>query len=301
MKQAQHLLLTKNQGDLLQDFIWQSQQVDGGNAALPGAPVDKDTAKQHGNEALEGLRTLGTLIISNGQFRKLLNDTTILIRDMAGDAASKAATKVNPSDEQLSQIDKPAEDNTWHDTPDMSSGNIKNQLKDTFNKKAPVTTGDLKDAAGNASENANPEGSRDPRDTAQHAQRDQQQGTSSGVDAQGGVQAGIDTLRSRADGDVTEETKEQARLRKERTRKYLASKMPEERREQTIWRLRKMVVEIQGHPDYQQAINTLLNLAETYAGHANSVAQQGTGTVKGAHADTSLKRAENDLKVCNNF
>jgi hypothetical protein len=71
VKQAQHLLLTKNQGNLLQDFIWTSQHIDGGNASLPGAPIDKDTAKQHGNEALDGLRTLGTLIISNGQFRKL--------------------------------------------------------------------------------------------------------------------------------------------------------------------------------------------------------------------------------------
>jgi len=71
VEQAKHLLLSKNEGNLLQDFIWQSQKVDGGNAAVPGAPIDKDTAKQHGNEALEGLRTLGTLIISNGQFRKL--------------------------------------------------------------------------------------------------------------------------------------------------------------------------------------------------------------------------------------
>jgi hypothetical protein len=145
VEQAKHLLLSKNEGNLLQDFIWQSQKVDGGNAAVPGAPIDKDTAKQHGNEALEGLRTLGTLIISNGQFRKLcklpslsgwhskltilVNDAVVLARDIAGDAATKAASKVNPSDEQLSQIDKPADDNTWHDTPDMSSGNIKNQIK----------------------------------------------------------------------------------------------------------------------------------------------------------------------------
>lgn len=58
-----------------------------------------------------------------------------------------------------------------------------------------------------------------------------------------------------------------------------------------------MVVEIQGHPDYAQAINTLLNLAETYAGHANTVGQASTGTLKGAHADDSLKRAEYDLKT----
>jgi hypothetical protein len=80
VKQAQKLLLTKNEGNILQDFIWQSQKIEGGNAALPGAPVDKETAKQHGNEALEGLRTLGTLIISNGQFRKLCESTPTIAK-----------------------------------------------------------------------------------------------------------------------------------------------------------------------------------------------------------------------------
>lgn len=71
IEEAKILLLTKNQGNLLQDFIWQTEQISGGDASLPNAPIDKETAKQHGNQALEGLRTLGTLIISNGQFRKL--------------------------------------------------------------------------------------------------------------------------------------------------------------------------------------------------------------------------------------
>lgn len=68
---AKVLLLTKNQGNLLQDFIWQTQQITGGDAKTPNAPIDKDTAKQHGQQTLEGLRTLGTLVLSNGQFRKL--------------------------------------------------------------------------------------------------------------------------------------------------------------------------------------------------------------------------------------
>ena len=71
IEQAKILLLTKNEGNVLQDFIWQTQHIGGGNAQLPGAPIDKTTAQQHGNEAVEGLRTLGTLILSNGQFRKL--------------------------------------------------------------------------------------------------------------------------------------------------------------------------------------------------------------------------------------
>ena len=71
IEKAKILLLTKNQGNLLQDFIWQTQAIGSGNASMPNAPLDKDTAKQHGQQALEGLRTLGELLITNGQFRKL--------------------------------------------------------------------------------------------------------------------------------------------------------------------------------------------------------------------------------------
>ena len=127
IEKAKHLLLSKNQGNLLQDFIWQTQNLDGGNAKLPGAPTDKATAKQHGNEALDGLRTLGTLILSNGQFRKLLSDAGVLLRDMAGDAAQKTANKVNPDEDRLNQIDEPAPENTWHDVPDLNPSALKVQ------------------------------------------------------------------------------------------------------------------------------------------------------------------------------
>jgi hypothetical protein len=297
VSQAKYLLLSKNEGNLLQDFIWQSQKIDGGNAALPGAPIDKETAKQHGNEALEGLRTLGTLILSNGQFRKLLNDAVILVRDIAGDAAQKAAEKVNPDEDQLAQIDKPADDNTWHDVPDMSAGNIKQQIKSQYNQKKPLSGDNVRDAAGDATQAAHPDGSRDPADTAALASQDQQYGTQSGLDAKSGAQNGAATLKQRASENINEDTKNRARETRERTKNYLSKKMPEERREQTIWRLKKLVVECQGHPDYQQAITTLLDLAEQYASHANTLTQQGAGTVKGAHADTSLQKAETDLRV----
>ena len=71
VEKAKVLLLTKNQGNLIQDFIYQTQHIDQGGAHSVNAPVNKETAKQQGQEALEGLRTLGELIITNGQFRKL--------------------------------------------------------------------------------------------------------------------------------------------------------------------------------------------------------------------------------------
>ncbi|KAF1999824.1 hypothetical protein P154DRAFT_620537 [Amniculicola lignicola CBS 123094] len=289
VEQAKILLLTKNDGNLLQDFIWQTQQISGGGAQVPGAPVDKDTAKQHGNEALEGLRTLGTLIISNGQFRKLLSDATVLIRDIAGDAAQNTANKVKPSEHALSQIDHPAEDNTWHDVPDLSRGNIRSQVQ----SKVPIGKKDAKNIAGDLNQAANPDGSRDPQHTADLAAREGQEGADTGLDAKNAAREAKQKLSE----NIPDEQKDAAREKRERLNNYLKGKVPQERREQTIWRLKKMVVEIQGHRDYMQAIETLLRLAEQYSRHGKNIALQGKGTVKGAHTDDALQLAEADLKT----
>jgi hypothetical protein len=71
VKLAKQLLLSKNHGNLIQDFIWQTTHYDTQALKSPNAPLTKDTATRDKDEALEGLRTLGTLLITNGQFRKL--------------------------------------------------------------------------------------------------------------------------------------------------------------------------------------------------------------------------------------
>ena len=180
---------------------------------------------------------------------KSVSDATILLRDVAGDAAQNAASRVNPSQEQLSQIDSPAADNTWHDVPDLSRDNLRNQAKNVYNKQKPFSSGDVKDAAGNASQAANPSGSRDPADTAMLAGQEQQTGTNQGVDAAGGAQQGISQLREQGSANVPEETKTRAKEFRERSKGYVSGKLPKERREQSIYRLKKMIVEVQGHPD----------------------------------------------------
>ncbi|KAK0674310.1 hypothetical protein QBC41DRAFT_352064 [Cercophora samala] len=298
VKQAKNLLLSKNEGNLLQDFIWQTQQFDPKAVHVPGAPVDKDTAQQHGNQALEGFRTLGTLIITNGQFRKLLKDATILFRDMAGDAATNVAARVKPSHEDLNQIDTPAADNTWHEAPDFKQGKeeMKNKLG-SYYKGNPKE--DAKAVAAEGTSTAHPGGSSDPRDLAGTAAREQAHGGSAGINAVGGAQAAANAAKHQLDANVDQETKDKAKAKKDeyraRTKDYFSKKMPQERREQTIWRLKKMVLECQQHPDYHAAITTLLNLAEMYGDHANRLVKGGSGTVK--ETRTGLAQAEGDLKT----
>lgn len=284
IKQAKQLLLSKNEGNLIQDFIWEAQHLDGSNAKLPGAPTDKTTAQQHGDQALEGLKTLGTLLLSNGQFRKLLDDALVLVRDMGADAATNVANKTRPSDDRLAQIDQPAEDNVWHDVPDLSKDNIRKQATDTYNKNKPFGKEGAQAAAQEGADQAQ------AQPTA-----DNQQAASTGVTA------AAENLKAQARANIPEETQEDARKARsalaDNSRNYLNKKMPQERREQSIWRLKKMITEIQGHSDYQQAIETLLSLAETYGGHANTLSNQGAGTVKGAHEDNSLRSVEANLKT----
>jgi len=302
INEAKLLLLTKNHDQAIQEFIWHAQQAaKTTSGSSPNAPVSKDQAKQDGDNALAGLRALGTLIITNGQFRKLLNDATIMLRDIASDAAQKAGGRLQPSQEQLSQIDHPAEENTWHEAPNFSRGSMSERAKGAFNKNAPINTEDVKHAAGEANATAHPEGSRDPRALAETAAEERKQGTQAGIDTKGGLNAAINHLNENKDDQKFEEQKEKVNKKtneyQNRAQDYLKGKMPQERRDQTIYRLKKMIVEIQGHEDYQQAIDTLLYLAETYAGHTKSVGKQTNQSVGAVREDNHLQSAEHLLRT----
>ena len=50
-------------------------------------------------------------------------------KDIAADASQKAANQVRPSQDELSQIDQPAEANVWHEKPNISKDDLKSKFK----------------------------------------------------------------------------------------------------------------------------------------------------------------------------
>ncbi|KAG6020643.1 hypothetical protein E4U41_002773 [Claviceps citrina] len=279
IKQAKHLLLSKNEGNLIQDFIWQTTQFDPKSVQGPNTPVNKDQAQRDGDEALQGLRTLGTLLITNGQFRKLLSDTTVIFRDMVGDAATSAAGRIRPSEEELSQVDRAAEDNTWHEKPEFSKETLQKQVKGIYGGNVKQ---DAQEVAKTAQDAALPRGTR-----------------SDGVDHAAAQNAVKSTAQKKIDEKMDPETKEKIKKRNEeyrrKTKEYFNKKMPEERRDQIVFRLKKMVLECQQHPDYSRAIQALLHLAETYGKHGRSLGKDSQGSVK--QARTGFAAAESDLRT----
>lgn len=298
--EAKRLLLTKNYDEALQEFIWHSTQLGskgGPDSSTPNAPVSRTAAEQDRQRAAQGLKTLGELIITNGEFRKLLKDATVLLRDVASDAATKTAQKIGPTAEELDNVDRPAPENQWHEKPDLSRDNLKNKFRSEYERNKPMTRDDMRDVAGNVTQAADPHGSRDPRDIADRARQEQKYGTNSGIDVEGGYRTGVEDVRHRIEENVPEERKHQYREYRDRTKDYWGRKMPQERREQATWRLKKMIVEVQSHRDYQEAIDTLLHLAETYTGHAKGVTKDSSGTVKDARRDPHLRTVEQNLRV----
>ncbi|KAH8704121.1 hypothetical protein BGW36DRAFT_287197 [Talaromyces proteolyticus] len=293
IEQTKLLFLTKNQGELLQEFIWDAQHITADDTHKLTSPVQRDAAQQDATKAAEGFKTLGTLLITNGEFRKLLSDAVILFRDIAGDAASNAAAKLKPGEEELAQIDTPAQENVWHEKPNISKEQLKAQFREQAQKFKPADKKDV-DAAVEAGTQAATSG----RDGAPISE----------ADAQAGAAAVTASLQQATDRNVAPEDKEKAKEKADeaqnatseyarRTREFLGKKMPKERRDQVVWRLKKMIVEIQGHSDYQQAIETLLTLAETYGGHGKTITQQGSTSAKGATRDTNLQQAGTNLRT----
>lgn len=162
-----------------------------------------------------------------------MSDATILLRDIAGDAAQNAANRVNPSQDQLSQIDQAADDNTWHDVPDLSRDNLRNQAKSTYNQNKPLSRSDVQDAANNVANQG--QKSDDP-----YQARDQARGEGANQASQ---------LRDQASANIPDETKDKAKDFRDRSKNYAKEKLPKERRDQSIFRLKKMIVEVQSHQD----------------------------------------------------
>ena len=154
---------------------------------------------------------------------------------MAGDAATNAASRVKPSQEHLDQLDRPAADNTWHDAPDFSKDNMKKQFQNVYRGDPKA---DAKDVMASANTAAHPTGSSDPRDLAGQVAQDQRTGTSSGVDAVGGAQAAVQSAQEKVDPEVRDKARQKKAEYRARAKDYLGRKVPRERREQTIWRLK---------------------------------------------------------------
>jgi len=166
IRTAKQIVTEKNDDELLQNFIYHTTKVQTPSAEQVknvNTATSKQDMQQDGEQAVEHLRTLGKLIFTNSEFRKLLKDVGILGRDVAADAAAKAADAARPSEEQLNQVDETAPSNQWvgpngevrdhtSDVPDTGLAAKRDQAKN-IKEQAVQKKEEVKDEAKSRGEN----------------------------------------------------------------------------------------------------------------------------------------------------
>ncbi|OCF37895.1 hypothetical protein I316_00119 [Kwoniella heveanensis BCC8398] len=146
--------------------------------------------------------------------------------------------------------------------------------------------------------------SRDPN-ASYSTQKDQMLGranekTPNDVDVQNGnVNRNTDADRAQAEdtarakgnqllNKIPDEHRERAANAIQDTKQFFQEQLPEERRDQFIYRLKKVVVECQNHKDYQEAMSWLLDTLENYQGHAKHIASKGADSAQAVASDPSI-------------
>lgn len=265
------MVLEKNPNEEFQNFLHHTTKADYKGATGMKAPVSKDEAQKDAETAGEALRTLVKLFLRNGEARKLFSDLGLIGRDMFADAAQFAAGKARPKEEKMATVDHPAPENEFHD-------DIPESLKKA--QKA----GDKKE-----------EGKQDVKDSAVQAVDSADPNASTEANKQTAADQAAEA-RNKLAAKIPEKHKDLAREHKDKTVNYFKENFPEERRNNFIYRLKKVLVECQRHKDYQDAMDYFLTAFENYKGVANDIHTQTEQNAKSLTGEGNVDTAQKSFR-----
>lgn len=325
---ARLMVQEKNADELFQNFLWHTRDV-----TVEGAkkdpnevlPVDKEKAMQDGQQAVQHLRTILSLVLTNSEVRKLLTDFSLMGRDLLARGAAKAADSLRPDEERLARVDASAPNDQFiteggrvagpNETPVLEAripgtdATVTQHPKEPLGNGAKVktTNGTVKSGdqamreAGAQAEQLKAEGK-----AKAATERDDMAAPADGIQEGGETteikkQSLMDKMRGYRDGltdKIPQEHKDKANDKYDRTKHFLTEEyFPEERRDQFIFRGKKVIIECQKHDDYQESIRWLLNYLEEYVGHARTVGEHGKDSGAKLTSDPSLKQSVNELRT----
>ncbi|TDL13121.1 hypothetical protein BD410DRAFT_615157, partial [Rickenella mellea] len=288
-------------------------------------PVSSEKAKADGQEAVKHLRTLLSLVLTNAEARKLLGDFSIIGRDILARGAVHAAEGIRPDQERLQHIDQSAPKDTFiteggrqagpNETPVLEAKvpgtdtRVTQHPRDDVGYGAKIKTGDGNTYTGDEARQRAVNGGADAAKQAVDTTRAHGQDVRGNVDAaetdeekkevaKAGFKDKIMGFRDNLLDRVPQEHKDLANDKYEHSKRVIADEyFPEERRDQFIFRGKKVIVECQKHDDYQQSIRWLLGFFENYASHGKHVAGKGQESHQALTEDPALNTALSELRT----
>ncbi|KAJ3741466.1 hypothetical protein DFH05DRAFT_345392 [Lentinula detonsa] len=292
------LFLKKKNGDeLIQEVIWNTRDIETPNSiksedvAKDGhvLGVNKDKAQQDAQEAAHSVRTLLHLLLTNSEARKLLSDFSVVGRDLLARGLGKASEGLRPDEDQLRLVDEAhrgeggafsvaspeqrAREQEEIGVDGMAKARVPSDIQDSVNAVAEEASR-TQDAAQNTARDARGQeiSPSSPREAAEDVKEEAKKR---------GLMDRVKNVRNAIPDEHQEKAKDHFRRGKEfLTEEYF----PKERRDQWIWRGKKVILECQSHPEYQSSLRWLLAYIKEYASHGRRIANDG-----GAKATEGVK------------
>ncbi|EMD37684.1 hypothetical protein CERSUDRAFT_105609 [Gelatoporia subvermispora B] len=325
------LVQEKNSGELLQNFVWHTRDVDTDRAKKDPnevLPVDNDKVRSDAQTAQQHLRTLASLVLTNSEVRKLIEDFSVIGRDLLSRGAMKAAEMTRPDEERLRRVDEPAPDHRFvseggrevgpNETPvpEVQIPGTGHRVKHDPRHEDPIQGTRLQTESGEEkrADQLADEAQQTRNCLAQRAQEEaqnQQQDIRQRVgddpvpndqeEAQQkkrSLQQKMASVKDSLTGAVPPEHRDKAQEHTQRVKDFFREEyFPEERRDQLIWRMKKAIYECQNHRDYKESMQWLLDIIEEYASHGRTVAEHGKDSHQKLTSDPALQQSMSELRT----
>ncbi|TFY64828.1 hypothetical protein EVJ58_g2365 [Rhodofomes roseus] len=324
---ARLMVLKKNADELFQNFVWHTRAVDTAPAKnianSDNVPIDQQKVKQDGQQAVTHLRTLLSLVMTNAEVRKLVADFSVIGRDLLARGAGKLAEAARPDEERLAQVDDTAPRDQFvteggrvagpDETPVVEARIPGTETRVAQHPKAEIGQGaTVKQANGEVKsgdqaareaqrkkDELKGETFRQKDDTLNAVGGDPVPGDAGEAEVKkNGLMNKIRGVRDQLNDKVPQEHKDRANEHVDRARNFLSDEyFPPERRDQFIYRLKKVVIECQNHKDYQESITWLLGWLEEYVEHGKTTASNVKDNHDDLHSQGSTQQALGELRT----
>lgn len=301
---ARLMVQDKNADEIFQNFMWNTNYEDFSTVKKDPSevlPADKSKAKDDAREAARHLRTLANLIATNREVRKILSDFSVIGRDILAGAASQVVHTVRPAQEAISDVDRPAPSDQFETVGGKQVGLDETPVAEI---QVPSTSGAVRHHPQTGVEIERGGQVLDASQAADEAQgRAQEIAVEVAEEAadpktetqKSGLKGRFQRLKNGLSDRVPQEHKNLAHEKIEHGRKVLAEDyFPEDRRDQFIYRGKKVILECQKHHDYQESIRWLLATIEDYSRQGKHIARESGRTISD---DNVLHKATSQIRI----
>ncbi|GAV99082.1 hypothetical protein LENED_000515 [Lentinula edodes] len=236
--------------------------------------VNKNKAQEDAQQAAHSIRTLLHLLLTNSEARKLVSDFSVVGRDLLARGLGKASEGLRPDEDQLKLVDEShrGEGGAFSVASPEQRAREQEEIGVDGMAKARVPS-DIKDSANAVAEEASR-----TKDTDARGQDISPSSPQDGVEVvkEESKKRGLMDRVKNVKNSIPNEHQEKAKDHFNRGKEFITEEyFPKERRDQWIWRGKKVILECQSHPEYQSSLRWLLSYIKEYASHGRRIANEG--------------------------